>query len=142
MGSKLGLILALAGGVLYILVGVTTSVSASALDAISSLITNNIPMYSSYLIPIVKWFTGLGGVGVVLGGLIVFFTSGQIHEYGGYIILVSALGGIMSYGSILYEAEQAGVFSQSASLIMGFLVNLGPGLLASVLSVMAYLKRQ
>jgi hypothetical protein len=142
MGSKLGLTLALAGGVLYILVGVTTSVSASALDAISSLITNNIPMYSSYLIPIVKWFTGLGGVGVVLGGLIVFFTSGQIHEYGGYIILVSALGGIMSYGSILYEAEQAGVFSQSASLIMGFLVNLGPGLLASVLSVMAYLKRQ
>jgi hypothetical protein len=136
------LMLALAGGVLYILVGVTTSVSASALDAISSLITNNIPMYSSYLIPIVKWFTGLGGVGVVLGGLIVFFTSGQIHEYGGYIILVSALGGIMSYGSILYEAEQAGVFSQSASLIMGFLVNLGPGLLASVLSVMAYLKRQ
>jgi hypothetical protein len=108
MGSKLGLMLALAGGVLYILVGVTTSVSSSALDAISSLITNNIPMYSSYIIPIVKWFTGLGGVGVVLGGLIVFFTSGQIHEYGGYIILLSALGGIMSYGSILYEAQMAG----------------------------------
>jgi ABC-type Fe3+-siderophore transport system permease subunit len=32
---------------LYILVGVATSVSASALDAISSIITNNIPMYSS-----------------------------------------------------------------------------------------------
>jgi hypothetical protein len=81
-------------------------------------------------------------VGVVLGGLIVFFTSGQIHEYGGYIILLSALGGIMSYGSILYEAEQAGVFSQSAPLIMGFLTTLGPGFLASVLSIMAYFKRQ
>ena len=142
MGSKLGLTLALAGGMLYILVGVTTSVSASALDAINSLITNNIPMYSSYIIPMVKWFTGLGGVGVVLGGLIVFFTSGQIHEYGGYIILLSALGGILTYGSILYEAQIAGVFSQSATLITGFLVKLGPRLLASALSVMAYLKRQ
>jgi hypothetical protein len=141
MGSKLGLMLALAGGVLYILVGVTTSVNASALDAISSLITNNIPQYSSYIIPTVKWFTGLGGVGVILGGLIVFFTSGQIHEYGGYIILLSALGGILSYGSILYEAQMAGVFSQSSIVIMGLLVNLGPGLLASALSVMAYLKR-
>jgi hypothetical protein len=142
MGSKLGLILALAGGLLYILVGVTTSVSASALDAISSLIINNIPMYSSYIIPIVKWFTGLGGVGVILGGLIVFFSSGQIHEYGGYIIILSALGGILSYASILYTAQQAGVFSQSVTLITGFLVNLGPGLLASALSVLAYIKRQ
>jgi hypothetical protein len=141
MGSKLGLIFALVGGALYIYMGVTTSVSTSALDLINSLITRAIPEFASTIIPVVKWFTGLGGVGVILGGLVSFFGSGKIKEYGGYIILLSALGGILSYGAILYEAYQAGVFNKPYDVITTFFINLGPGLLGSVLSVLAYLKR-
>lgn len=141
MGSKLGLIFALAGGALYIYMGVTTSVSTSALDLINSLITRSIPEFASTIIPVVKWFTGLGGVGVILGGLVSFFSSGKTKEYGGYIILLSALGGILSYGAIIYEAERAGVFKQSYDVITNFFINLGPGLLGSALSVLAYFKR-
>jgi hypothetical protein len=141
MGSKIGLILALAGGALYFYMGVTTSVSASALDKINQLIILLYPQFSSTIIPIVKWFTGLGGVGVILGGLLSFFSSGTIKQYGGYIILLSALGGILSYGSIIFEAYQAGMFSKTNEVLMNFLITLGPGLLASILSVLAYFKR-
>jgi len=141
MGSKLGLVFALAGGILYIYMGVTTSVSASALDTISSLITQSIPGYSSQIIPIVKYFTSLGGAGVILGGLLSYFGSGTIKEYAGYIIILSALGGILFYGAILYEAFQAELFSKSNDVITNFFIGLGPGLLASALSVLAYFKR-
>ena len=141
MGSKLGLIFALSGGLLYFYMGVTTFVSASALDTISSLITQAIPGYSSQIIPIVKWLTSLGGAGVILGGLLSYFGSGAIKQYAGYIIILSALGGILFYGSIIFEAYQAGLFSKSNDLITKFFLNLGPGLLGSALSVLAYLKR-
>ena len=141
MGSKLGLILALVGGALYLWAGVTTSVNASTLDSITSLITNNVPQFSSYLIPTVKWVTTFGGAGVILGGLIAYFSSSQFHEYGGYIILLSSLGGILAYGAIIFEAQQSGVFSQSLQFISSFFINMGPGLVASVLSILAYLKK-
>ena len=64
-----------------------------------------------------------------------------IKQYGGYIILLSALGGILSYGSIILEAYQAGMFNKTNEVLMNFLITLGPGLLASILSVLAYFKR-
>ena len=141
MGSKLGLIFALSGGILYFYMGVTTFVSSSALDTINSLITQAIPGFSSQIIPIVKWLTSLGGAGIILGGLLSYFGSGAIKQYAGYIIILSALGGIIFYGSIIFEAYQAGVFSKSNDIITKFFINLGPGLLGSALSVLAYFKQ-
>ncbi len=138
MGSKVGLIFALAGGALYIANGVTTSVSTEALRMIDSFISMQFPSFSSYLIPIVQWLTGLGGVGVMLGGVVAYF---GFKEYGGYIIILSALGGIISYGTLLYSAQQSGLLSQPFSQASYFLVSLGPGFAASLLSVLAYLKR-
>ncbi len=60
MGSKTGLILAVVGGVLYIINGVTTSVSKQALDLITSFLTMQFPASANTLVPIVQWLTGLG----------------------------------------------------------------------------------
>lgn len=67
-------------------------------------------------------------------------TSGT-SSTGGYIIILSALGGILSYGTLVYNAEATGVFSQPFNQIAVFLFGLGPGLAASLLSLLAYVKR-
>ena len=140
MGSKLSLLSAVIGGAIFIYIGIATSASASALDMINSLIIQYSPGYSSTIIPIIKWVTGIGGFGVVLGGLVAYFGSGQFKQFGGYMIILSALGGILSYAAILYDAQQSGLFSQSWNVIQNFLITSGPGLLASLLSVLAFLK--
>ncbi len=138
MGSKIGLILALAGGILYIINGVTTSVSTTAMNLITTFVTSQFPSYASYVIPIIQWLTGLGGIGVILGGVVCFMGAKQ---YGGYIIILSALGGILSYGVTVYNAQAAGLFSQPFSQVSVFLIGLGPGFAACILSLLAYVKR-
>ena len=138
MGSKIGLILAVAGGVLYIINSVTTFVSEQVLDLITSYLTMQFSAYAGTLIPIVKWLTGLGGVGVILGGIVSFL---GFRKYGGYIIILSVLGGILSYGTFLYSAQQSGLLSRPMDQIAASIVGLGSGLLATVLSILAYIKR-
>jgi hypothetical protein len=138
LGSKIGLILAVAGGVLYIINSVTTLVSQSVLDLITSYLTMQFSAYAGTLIPIVKWLTGLGGVGVILGGMVSFVGFKKI---GGYIIILSVLGGILSYGTFLYSAQQSGLLSGPFDQIAASFVGLGSGFLATVLSILAYIKR-
>jgi len=138
LGSITGLILAIVGGVLYIINGVTTSVSKQALDLITSFFTMQFPAYADILVPIVQWLTGLGGVGVIIGGIVSFV---GFKKYGGYIIILSVLGGILSYGTFLYSAQQTGLLSQPLDQIVASIVGLGSGFLATVLSILAYIKR-
>jgi hypothetical protein len=138
LGSKIGLALAIAGGALYIIYGVATSVSQQVLNIITSYLTLTFPGLSNILIPIVQWLTGLGGVGVILGGVVSYV---GLKKIGGIIIILSVLGGILSYGMYLYAAQQAGLFSQPMDQITAAFLNLGLGFVATVLSILAYLKR-
>jgi hypothetical protein len=138
LGSKIGLALAIAGGALYIIYGVATSVSQQVLNIITSYLTLTFPGLSNILIPIVQWLTGLGGVGVILGGVVSYV---GLKKIGGIIIILSVLGGILSYGMYLYAAQQAGLFSQPMDQITAAFLNLGLGFVATVFSILAYLKR-
>jgi hypothetical protein len=138
LGSKIGLALAIAGGALYIIYGVATSISQQVLNIITSYLTLTYPGLSNILIPIVQWLTGLGGVGVILGGVVSYV---GLKRIGGIIIILSVLGSILSYGMYLYAAQQAGLFSQPMDQITAAFLNLGLGFVATVLSILAYLKR-
>ncbi len=138
MGSKIGLILAIVGGALYIIAGLTLSVSQQVLDIITSYLSLSYPSFSNILIPIVQWLSEVGGVGVILGGIVSYAVSKRI---GGIIIILSILGGVIYYGTYLYGGWQAGLFSQPLGQIVTAFMNLGLGFVGTVLSILAYIKR-
>ena len=70
MGSKTGLVLAVVGGALYIIAGVTNSVSRQVLNKITPYLSIAYPNFSNTLIPIVQLLSEIGGVGVILGGIV------------------------------------------------------------------------
>ncbi len=138
MGSKIGLLLAVVGGTLYIIAGLTLSVSQQVLNMITSYLTMSYPSFSNILIPIVQWLSEVGGVGVILGGIVSYVGSKRI---GGIIIILSILGGVIYYGTYLYGAWQAGLFSQPLGQVVAAFLNLGLGFFGTVLSLLAYIKR-
>ncbi len=115
----------------------TTAVSPQVLDLLTSYLTSMYPNYSNILIPIAQWLTGLGGVGVIIGGIVSYI---GFQRYGGIIIILSILGGIVSYGTFLYTAQQTGLFNQPVQQILTVFPNLGLGFVATVLSIIAYIK--
>jgi hypothetical protein len=138
LGSKIGLALALVGGALYLIAGITNAVSPQVLNIITSFLSFSYPGFSNILNSIVQWLSGLGGIGVILGGIVSYV---GFKRYGGIIILLSILGGVIHYGTYLYGAQQAGLFSQPAGQIVTAFLSLGLGFLATVLSIAAYIKR-
>ncbi len=138
MGSKIGLILAVVGGSLYIIAGVTNSVSPQVLNIITSYLSLSYPGYSNILIPIVQWLSEVGGIGVILGGIVSYVGFKRI---GGIIIALSILGGIIFYGTYVYSAWQAGLFGRPMDQIISAFLNLGLGFFATALSVGAYIKQ-
>ncbi len=138
MGSKIGLVLAIVGGALYIVYGITASVSQQVLSILTSYLSLSYPGFSNILIPIVQWLTSVGGIGVIVGGIVAYV---GLKRIGGYIIILSILGSIISYGMYLYTAQQAGLFSQPIDQITAAFTNLGLGFVATILSILAYIKR-
>lgn len=137
MGSKAGLGLALVGGILYIVTSITTSVRPEVIELIKAFVALQFPGFENTLMTIITWLIALGGIGVILGGIVAYL---GYEQGGGYIIILSALGGIISYGSTLYFAYQAGVFQQPYSEIIEYLSGLGIGLLAIILCLLAFVK--
>ncbi len=138
LGSKIGLVLAVVGGLLYIIAGITLSVSQQVLNMITSYLSMSYPGFSNILVPIVQWLSEVGGIGVILGGIVSYVGFKRI---GGIIIVLSVLGGVIYYGTYLYSAWQAGLFSQPVGQVMAAFLDLGLGFFGTVLSVAAYIKR-
>ncbi len=138
LGSKIGLVHAVVGGALYIIAGLTLSVSQQVLSIITSYLSLSYPGFSNILIPIVQWLSEVGGIGVILGGIVSY---AGLKRIGGIIIALSVLGGVIYYGTYLYSAWQAGLFSQPEGQVIAAFLNLGLGFFGTVLSVAAYIKR-
>jgi hypothetical protein len=135
-GSIVGLVIALAAGALYIAENVTTSVSSNIIDLITQFVALQYPTLKNLIIPIIKTLTTLGGIGIILGGIASFAGAKRI---GGYVILLSALGGIISYGTRLFTAYQSGLLGGAASDVFVFMRGMGLGLVAVALSLVAYM---
>lgn len=134
MGSKVGLGLALIGGILYIVTGVTTYVDPEVMALITAYVTVRYPTFADTLIPIIRWLTTIGGIGVIIGGIVAYVDQPEI---GKWIIIISILGGMIAYGLLLYFGYQAGVFNQPYNEIIEFLIGLGTGLIATIISILA-----
>lgn len=135
--SLIGLVFAVAGGILYIIEDVTTSVSSDVISLITQFASLQYPTMKSFIVPVIETLVTLGGIGVILGGVVAYAGS---RRYGGYIILLSILGGLLSYGTRLFTAYQAGIFEGTAAEISVFLRGMGLGVVAVVLSVLAYMR--
>jgi len=70
LGSKIGLALAVVRGALYIIAGVTNSVSQQVLFITTSYLSIAYLNFSNILIPIVQSLSKIGGIGVILGGIV------------------------------------------------------------------------
>lgn len=132
---KIGFVLALIGGVLYLIAGVTTAVNPYIWNYITLYLSGYIPQYTNIALEVLKFVVSWGGIGILIGAVIAAFIS---KSFGGKIILISMLGGLVSYGLTLYFAYENGLFDQPISSIIDFIFSLGMGLGAVAISLISY----